>query len=286
MGLSVQHREEKEMKVTGKTAIVTGAGSGLGRGIAVALAKRHCDLAIIDIHGDWLEETVKMIEPYGVKVVTYVADLSERAQINELPEKILADFEAVDLLFNIAGVCGGGFFSQVTDETFDKIMAVNFFAPAYMMKRFMPHLMTRPEAHIVNMASVQAVLPFAGDGAYSASKFALRGLTEAIDCELYDNPNIHLTYVIQGGASTGIVRNAFPTLGLTPEEKAERAARYEKFNSNVLGADPFEAAENIIDGTEQNLRRIVNGTDAENSVKLEQMEPVDFWPILRKKLGR
>lgn len=275
------------MEIQGKTAIVTGSGSGIGRGVCLALAKRHCNLVMVDLSKERMEETRALVSGYGIQTAVYAADLSNRQQINALPERILSENDSVDLLFNIAGICAGGTFMQISDEAFDKVIAVDFLGMAYMMKRFLPHLLKRPEAYVVNMSSIQGILPFPGDSAYSAAKFAVRGLTCAVDCEMYDDPTIHFAYVLQGGAKTGIITNAIPVNeeALTPEELAIRKAKLAKFTQQ-LGMEPEQAGEAIVGGVEKNEKRIVVGEDAQQLLDLEKLEPVEYWSILRTKLHR
>ncbi len=274
------------MKVQGKTAVVTGASSGIGRGTAVALAKRGCNLALVARSEEQLEVTRKMVEEYGVRATIHPADLADRAQIDALPERILAEHEAVDLLFNIAGIVAGGTFMEIGDAAFDRVMNVNFMSTAYTMKRFLPHLVTRPEAHIVNCSSVQGVVSFAGDSAYSASKFAVRGLSNAVRFELEDKTNVHVSYVVMGGVASNLVANAIPLENLSEEERAKRRADAKAYSAKVLGMDPMDAGEGIVVGTEKNQARIIVGKDARSAVRLEHFFPVNYWPILRKYLGR
>ena len=274
------------MKVKGKTAVVTGASSGIGRGTAVALAKRGCHLALVARSREQLELTRKMTEAYQVKASIHVADLADREQINRLPEQILAEHGAVDLLFNIAGVVAAGTFMEIGEDTFEHVMNVNFMSTAYTMKRFLPYLITRPEAHIINCSSVQGVLSFAGDSAYSASKFAVRGLSNAIRFELEDDTHVHVSCVIMGGVASNLVSNAIPLDQLSEEERAKRRKAAQAFSDKVLGMDPMTAGEGIVIGTEKNQPRIVVGRDARFAILLERLFPVHYWPFLRRMIGR
>lgn len=198
------------MRLENRTAVVTGAASGIGRAIAISAAKRGCHLALVDRDHDGLEETRDLLAPHGVRVSLHSLDLTDRAGIAALPEAVLAQHEGVDLLVNNAGVALGGAFEDISEEDFDWLFEINVSAVVRMTRHFLPLLRLSPEARIVNISSLYGLIAPPGQTAYAASKFAVRGFSDALRHELAGS-SIGVTVVHPGGVATAIAsRNASP----------------------------------------------------------------------------
>lgn len=265
------------MKLTDKVAIVTGAGSGIGRALALQLADRHCHLALADIDAAGLAETRSMLQNSGVRVSLHVLDVSDRPAVRAMPEQVLQIHGQVDLLFNNAGVALGGNFLQLREEDFDWLLDINFHGLVSMTRVFLPLLLERPEARIINISSIFGIIAPPGQTAYAASKFAVRGFSHALRHELA-NSSVGVTVVHPGGVATAIARNARVSESGTREEQAARVALQEK----LLRMPPQRAAAMIIRGVEKKQVRIFIGTDARLMAWLEWLSPLSYWQFIRK----
>ena len=186
------------MQTKDRVAVLTGAGSGIGRALANALARTGCNLALADLNSDSLAETAAQARALGVRVSEHPLDVSDRAAVAALPAAVIAEHGNVDILINNAGVALGGSFDEVSTENFDWLMSINFDAVVTMCRAFLPLLKQRPEARIVNISSLFGLITPAGQTAYCASKFAVRGFSNALRLELLDS-NVGVTVVHPGG---------------------------------------------------------------------------------------
>ena len=165
-----------DMRLAGRTAVITGAGSGIGRGIALALAKRGCHLALADIEERGLAETVAML-PNTVRISSHQLDVADRTAVMAFPEVVRAVHPHVDLLVNNAGVALGGTFEQVAEEDFDWLFSINFHGVVRMTRAFLPLLQASDDARLVNISSIFGIVAPAEQVAYAASNFAVSGFT-------------------------------------------------------------------------------------------------------------
>ena len=259
----------------GKVALVSGAGSGIGRALALQLAERGAALALIDIRAETLAETVAAL-PAGHDVSTHALDVASREAVAALPAAILARHPAVDLLFNNAGVAVAGAFTETREADFDWLFEINFHAVVRMTRAFLPHLLTRPDAHIVNTASIFGIIAPAGQTHYSASKFAVRGFSDALRHELEDT-NVGISVVCPGGVATSIAHSARFAEHFSKEEVRGRLAKADR----LLRLPPAEAARVILAGVERRRPRIVVGTDARLAYFIERLAPIGYWKLLR-----
>ena len=168
------------LKVEGCTAVVTGAAGGIGRGIATALARRGCHLALADIDDATLARTAGEIAALGGRVSRHHLDVSNAAEVAAFPERVLAEHPGVDILVNNAGVALGGTFEQVSETDFEWLFNINFWGVVRMTRSFLPHLRRSKEARIVNLSSIFEIIAPPGNAAYCASKFAVRGFSEIV----------------------------------------------------------------------------------------------------------
>jgi NAD(P)-dependent dehydrogenase (short-subunit alcohol dehydrogenase family) len=192
------------MKVlAGKTALVTGAASGIGRAIALRLAKEQVRLHLIDVDEAGLARIKRELCEVGCEVATYRCDLRNAAEISETLGEILAA-GGVDLLVNNAGVGYCGPTHEMSAEQWNRVLSINLHAPLQIVRELLPSLLARPESHIVNMSSMLGLFAGAKAAAYSVSKFGLQGLSESLRAE-YGRGNLGVTAICPGFAHTGIL---------------------------------------------------------------------------------
>jgi len=243
-----------------KVAAITGAGSGMGRSLAVNLANRGCHVALSDINEKGLAETVALLNGSGVKVTSQRLDVSDKAAVFAWADQVAKDHGKVNLIFNNAGVALGSAVDGGSYEDLEWIMNINFWGVVHGTKAFLPYLKDSGEGHIINTSSVFGLMGVPSQSAYNASKFAVRGFTEALRQELeMARVNVSATSVHPGGIKTNIARAArmdqsVTNLGLSTNS----TEKFEKLFSTT--AD--EAAEVIIKGVEKNQRRVLIGKDA------------------------
>ena len=269
------------LKLAGRTAVVTGAAGGIGRGIALALARRGCHLALADIDEQALTRTAAEIADQEaarpLRVSHHHLDVSNRAAVAAFPAQVMAAHGAVDILVNNAGVALGGTFLEVAESDFDWLVGINFWGVVQMTRAFLPLLSNSEEARIVNVSSLFGLIAPPGQTAYAASKFAVRGFSESLRQELADT-RIGVTVVHPGGIATSIAKNARMPASLSADEAAKRRTFFDSF----LTMPPETAGEIIVRGVEQRKARILVGSDAKYAALVERLMPVNYW----KWLGR
>ncbi|MAD27022.1 SDR family NAD(P)-dependent oxidoreductase [Halopseudomonas aestusnigri] len=263
------------MQIKDCVAVLTGAGSGIGRALAVALARSGCHLALVDLNPDSLAETATQARALGARVSEHPTDVSDRSAVAALPSAVVAEHGSVDLLINNAGVALGGTFDQVSEENFDWLMSINFDAVVTLCRAFLPLLRQRPEARIVNISSLFGLITPAGQTAYCASKFAVRGFSNALRLEL-TNTNVGVTVVHPGGVATAIATSARSPDCESDAEKQRKLARANR----LLRMPPPKAAQIILRGIERNKPRVIVGNDARILSWLERLMPVNYWRLL------
>lgn len=235
-------------KLIDRTAVVTGAGSGIGRATALLLARRGCRLALVDVNADGLAETAAKITDVGGRSSSHIVDVSNREQMLALPEAVVAAHGGVHILVNNAGVTTAAAFHEHTLDDFEWVMGVNLWGVVYGCHAFMPHLLRADEAHIVNISSIFGVIGIPAQSSYCASKFAVRGFTESLWEEL-DGTHIGVSCVHPGGVATGIANAA------RMADEGQRAAMVEFFRTKAI--PPGAAAAQIVDGILKGKRRVL-----------------------------
>ncbi len=253
----------------GKTAAITGAGSGIGRALAVSLAGEGCNLALADVNAEGLRETAGLINGGG-KVSTHTVDVSMRDQVFKFAEEAARHHGGVDIIINNAGVVLGDFLDTVPIEDFEWLMGINFWGVVHGTMAFLPLLKQRPEGHIVNLSSINGILSNPNNGPYCAAKFAVKGYTETLAQEL-NGTNIGVSCVHPGGIKTSIARNARINRTMFSVTKDQATRLYE---DELFRTTPDEAARIIIDGIKKNRRRILVGMDAKAIDLLVRLLPV------------
>ncbi|HKS27674.1 MAG TPA: SDR family NAD(P)-dependent oxidoreductase [Pyrinomonadaceae bacterium] len=269
------------MRLEDRTAVITGAGGGIGRAIAVSLARRRCHLALADINEAGLEGTEDLVRESGVRVSRHRLDVSDRMAVADFPAQVVAEHAGVDLLINNAGVAVGGTFEQVSDEDFEWLFEINFWGVVRMTRAFLPLLRASNEARIVNLSSVFGIVAPPEQVAYAASKFAVRGFSEALRHELQGS-GVGVTVVHPGGVATSIAENARVPAGATEEEIERRKKRFRK----LLRLPPEVAGETIVRGIERRQERVLIGSDAKFISLVARVLPVSYWKVLARRAGK
>ncbi len=264
----------------GKVAAITGAGSGIGRALAVALAERGCHVALSDINEENVLETARSIA--GVKVTTKKLDVADRAAVYAWADEVVRDHGKCNLIFNNAGVALATTAEGFAYDEAEWIFAINFWGVIYGTKAFLPHLRASGEGHVINISSLFGLLAFPGQSTYNATKFAVRGFTEALRIELeMTGAPVTATCVHPGGIKTNIARAArfndsVRDLGVKDPERG--SADFEK----LFKTSPAEAARVILAGVERNARRVLIGRDAKIYDVVQRAMPGAYqWLIAR-----
>src|SRR5579863_2408801 len=202
-------------------AVVTGAGSGIGRALAQNLASQGSALAIADVDENGLAETAASLKDTKATVSTHVVDVADESRVKSFSAEVLAKHGRVTLLINNAGVALHGTFEEISLDDLRWLMGINFWGVVYGVKYFLPILKQQPRAQIVNLSSVFGIIAPAGQSAYSASKFAVRGFTEVVRHEL-EGTSVSVSCVHPGGIHTPIAKRA--RLGAHASETKRQAA--------------------------------------------------------------
>lgn len=263
------------MRLAGRTAVVTGAAGGIGRAVAMSLARRQVAVALVDRNELGLAETAAACRAAGSSAHAYPLDLSDTAAIEALPARILADFPTVEILVNNAGVALRGHFEDVSLADMEWLFSINFWGAVRMTRAFLPVLRTADQAQLVNVSSLFGLIAPPGQTAYSASKFALRGFSEALRKELADTP-VRVTVVHPGGVATNIAKDARRPGKATPAEAARDDERF----ARLLRLPAAEAGERIARAIERRTPRLLLGRDARLAALIERIMPVGYWRII------
>ncbi|QIN79148.1 SDR family NAD(P)-dependent oxidoreductase [Rubrobacter marinus] len=268
-----------------KVAAVTGAGSGIGRALSMDLARRGCDLALADVDEGGLAGTVEAARRLGVKVSGTRVDVAEREAVHAWADQAAAEHGGVNLIFNNAGVALGSTIEGGGYEDFEWLFRINFWGVVNGTKAFLPHLKSSGEGHVVNVSSVFALISVPGQGAYNASKSAVRGFTEALRMELeLSGAPVSATSVHPGGIKTNVARSArsdesLRSLGVDPEESRKN---FEK----LFITEPEKAAQTILCAVQKDKRRVLVGPDAYVIDGLARLLPGAYQTVVKKLVMR
>ncbi|QBS41846.1 SDR family oxidoreductase [Nocardia sp. CS682] len=242
---------------TDKVAVITGAGSGIGRALAVELARRGARLALSDINTESVADTAGRCEKLGATAVPYELDVAHRAAVYAHAAAVRGEFGRVNLVINNAGVALGADVEDMTWDDFDWLMNINFWGVAHGTKAFLPDLIRSGDGHIVNVSSVFGLVGVPTQSAYNAAKFAVRGFTEALrqEMRIAGHP-VGVTCVHPGGVKTNIAVSA---RGIPDDVDVETIRR--GFDALTL-TSPDAAAKTILHGVAKNKARVLIGADA------------------------
>ena len=270
------------MKIDRNTvAVVTGAASGIGRGLAQRLAREGASLALADVNAAGLEETARGLA--GGKVTTHVVDVSDRERCEAFVGEVLREHGRANLIVNNAGVALAGTTRELSIEDIEWLMSINFWGVVYGTKLFLPILEQQPQAHIVNISSIFGIIGMPGHSAYVASKFAVRGFTEALRHELrMAGSHIRVSVVHPGGIKTNIANSARIGAGADAAALEGELRNFE----NVARTTPDAAAERIVRGVLNNEDRILIGADAWLLERIQRWMPVRYFRLMQPILER
>ncbi|WOC11133.1 SDR family NAD(P)-dependent oxidoreductase [Gordonia sp. MP11Mi] len=240
-----------------KVIVITGAGSGMGRDLAVQLGRRGAKLAISDMNPDGLAETERLVKETGAQVHSQILNVAEREAFLEYADTVAAHYGTVNAIFNNAGIAHHGEVEHTEFKDIERVMDVDYWGVVNGTKAFLPYIIASGDGHIVNTSSLFGILAEPGQAAYNSAKFAVRGFTEALNQEMIIAKHpVKVTCVHPGGIKTAIARNA--TTSGDHDQKAT-AALFDKYLANTSSE---KAAEIIIKAVERNHARVLVGADA------------------------
>jgi len=264
------------MELRERVFVVTGGGNGIGREVVRALLRRGARVAAVDLRGDSLEETARELDA-AERLSIHAVDVTDRAAVAELPSAVLAHHGQIDGLLNVAGIIQQFVpFAKLDYAEMERVLAVNLWGVLHTTKELLPHLVERPQACIVNVASMGGLAPVPGQTVYGASKAAVKLFTEGLYAELMDS-NVAVTVVIPGGVGTDIAGNSgarVPGADATAED---------------MGAGlttPQEAARQIVEAVERGPFRVVIGRDARMLDRLSRLAPRRATELIARKMAR
>ena len=273
--------------VRGKVAVVTGAASGIGRELALELARRGARLAVSDIDERQLADTAERARALGAGVHTARVDVSDRPAVEAYATAVAGHFGVVHQVYNNAGVAGGGTVLDSEWADYERILSINLFGVVHGTKAFLPHLVASGAGHVVNISSLNGILGQGRMTAYCASKFGVRGFTESLRAELLAaGQPVQVSVVHPGGVRTNIATAALEHARasgreVTPAEEA----RSRHYTETLLRMPPEQAARIVVDGIEAGRSRILVGTDARIADLLVRLAP-RLYPVLAARAER
>jgi NADP-dependent 3-hydroxy acid dehydrogenase YdfG len=262
-----------------KVAVVTGAGSGIGRALAQLLASRGCRLALADINETGLKETAASL---SADVITQVLDVAKRDAVYAFAARVTQHFGTAHVVVNNAGVAVSQTVNDMTWDDFEWLMGINFWGVTYGTKAFLPTLLAQNEGTIVNVSSVFGIIGVPTQSAYNAAKFAVRGFTEALRHELKDT-QVRAISVHPGGIRTNIARaSRFYKDPLGNSNRDDMATRFEK----LARTTPEQAAATIVRGIEKGSPRVLIGADAVLIDKIQRWMPESYNVVMNAIMQR
>lgn len=262
-----------------KVAVITGAGSGIGRALAQVLAQKGCRLALADINEASLKETAATL---SVEAITQKLDVADRAAVYAFAGRVKQQFGTAHVVINNAGVAVSQTVNDLSWEDFEWLMGINFWGVAYGTKAFLPMLLAQNDGAIVNISSVFGIIGVPTQSAYNAAKFAVRGFTEALRHELKDT-GVRAISVHPGGIKTNIARaSRFYQDPLGNSDHASMAARFDR----LARTTPESAAATIVRGIEKGSPRVLIGADAVLIDKIQRLMPERYNAVMNAMMRR
>ncbi|EID12995.1 SDR family NAD(P)-dependent oxidoreductase [Mycolicibacterium phlei] len=241
----------------GKVAVVTGAGSGIGRALAIELAKSGASVAISDVDTEGLAATEERIKAIGAPVKAERLDVTEREAFELYADTVVEHFGKVNQIYNNAGIAYVGDVEVTPYKDIERVMDVDFWGVVNGTKSFLPHLIASGDGHIVNVSSLFGIFSVPGQAAYNSAKFAVRGFTEALRQEMIAAGHpVKVTTVHPGGIKTAIMRNS------TTAEGVDKEGLTQFFDKKLTMTTPEKAALEILGAVRKNRARVLVGPDA------------------------
>ncbi len=270
-----------------KVAAITGAASGMGRTLAVELARRGCNLAISDVNDAELVKTAELASQHGVRVTVRKLDVSKRDEVYAWADEVVRDHGKVNLIFNNAGVALTAPVEHMKISDFEWIMGINFWGVVYGTQAFLPHLKASGEGHVINTSSLFGLMAVPTQSAYNASKFGVRGFTEALRMELdMEGACVSATCVHPGGIATNIANagKVDPIMEKLTGQSVDAHKRRANKLINVTTAE--SAALQILQAVEHNERRVLVGNDAKKLDKVIRLFGSAYQVLVMKQLRK
>jgi len=260
-------------KFSGRTAVITGAGSGIGRALALELARIGARLALSDVNVEGLEHTARRCRTRGADVSTYVLDVSDRDAFFAHAKQVADEFGEVTLVINNAGVAMSGRVQDTSYDDFRWLMDIDFYGVLHGTQAFLPHLIASGDGYLVNISSVFGLIAVPKQAPYNAAKFAVRGLTEALRLEMaVENLPVTVSCVHPGGIRTNIARSA--------RSAPERANDISKTFDKLAVTSPDTAARVILRGVLRGKPRVLIGADAHGIGLLARVFGGRYMPLV------
>jgi len=260
-----------------KVAVITGAGSGIGRSLAVECARRGAHLALCDVNDDGLADTKGQCGP--ARVFTAHVDVSDRHAMDTFRDQVVAEYGRVDLVVNNAGVAHSQTIADTEYDDFEWIMGINFWGVVHGTKSFLPELKKNAGSALVNVSSVFGLISVPTQGTYNATKFAVRGFTEALRHETA-NSDLHVMCVHPGGIKTGIAHSARYYVGPDGSNDQHKAA--DDFVKKMARTTPDQAAKTILADLAKKKGRSLIGVDAKIISVVSRLMPVRYWNVMSR----
>lgn len=271
-------------------AVITGAGSGIGRALALQLGSAGARLAISDINAENLNDTAEELKNNGIDVLKTglitALDVADEAAVFAYADSVQDHFGEVNLVINNAGVAlSGGPLWETPIEDFKWLMGINFNGVLHGTKAFLPHLRSAPWGHIVNISSLFGLIAVPEQNAYNASKFAVRGLTEALRQELeIDKSSVSCTSVHPGGIKTNIARSARVSEGNILSDPQAKKAATDNFDK-IARTTAESAAQQILLAVLKDKKRLLIGGDARVLDKIQRLFPTAYGTVMQKLMS-
>lgn len=255
-------------------AVVTGAASGIGRALAQLLDREGHHVALCDVNEAGLQETVSSLSHASL---AKVVDVSKREQVEAFAAAVVQQYGRVDLVVNNAGVTVSDSLTTVSYEDFEWLFGINFWGVVYGTKAFPPTMLAQRSGVVVNLSSVFGIIAWPHQGVYNASKFAVRGFTEALWRDL-EGTGVRAVSVHPGGIKTNIAKTArFRTAPQGIKDHAHLAHSFDR----AARTTPDEAARVIWQGVKKGKRRVLIGADAKLLAWLQRLAPDGYPEVLR-----
>ncbi len=258
----------------GKIAVITGAGSGIGRALAKQLNHDGCELFLSDINADGLNETISQLSRQDIPTDGQVLDVASKEGMHAWAERIATSKGHVDIVINNAGVALMATVEESTYADQEWLMGINFWGVVYGTQAFLPLLRNASQGHLVNLSSVFGLIGVPTQSAYNAAKFAVRGYTEALRQEM-EGSNVHVCCVHPGGIKTNIARQARG--GDPAMTRDERSREFDK----LARTSPEVAAQKIISAMEKRKKRLLIGLDATIISLVSRLLPVSYTRLMQ-----